>query len=132
MGKKSQGKDILVKLTQDLKQIYEGVFDEETIKKDLEMMGLKIKPLAGDLNLIDFQNKKFQETLWRLAKLDEFFSTKVKRLSKRDQQILFNIGIEIKQKLESRLKIIKYTQTNTDLPEYVEIEIFRENKKVKN
>lgn len=129
MKKKDKGS--LFSLTQDLKNILEVKPDKNQMIKEIEMMKLKIKPVFGNINAIDFKNEQFLETLWRLGKLDEFFSANLKKVNQKERTVLIEIGLQIKKKLESQLSLLE-VRSRSFFPQLIEMEIFRETPKKKN
>ncbi|MDH7476022.1 MAG: hypothetical protein QHH09_00945 [Microgenomates group bacterium] len=101
-----------------LKQMYE----------EIRMMNFKIKPLQGDISILDLNNRRFIETLWRLGKLDEFFYNKVKKLKKADQKILFNYFDSLHFKLQEKLNQLNFKQAKLkETSPVIEMEIIKEH-----
>ena len=58
--------------------------------QEVQMMNFKIKPVQGDVSIINFNNKQLIGVLWRLGKLDEFFHQEFNQLSPQQKKILID------------------------------------------
>jgi hypothetical protein len=48
--------------------------NEKDMYDEVRMMRFKVKPVHGDLSVLNINNHHFMEILWSLGKMDEFFS----------------------------------------------------------
>lgn len=95
--------------------------------EQVRMMRYKIRPLQGDISLLNFKDKKFIEILWNLGKLDEFFDKKKNVLNKRQKEIFFGFLDKIYDKLQHQLNHLdlKYSESD-EKHSIIEMEILRE------
>lgn len=105
----------------------------EQMYADVQMMQFKVRPLAGDIAGINFDNIIFIETLWSLGKLDEFFHQTVTSLSKTEKKVFYQLFDGLYKQYQSKLNKVNL---KTDLPDTssgaFEVEIFREKKSLDN
>ena len=47
--------------------------NEKDMYDEVRMMRFKVKPVHGDLSVLNINNHHFMEILWSLGKMDEFF-----------------------------------------------------------
>ncbi len=100
-----------------LKQMYE----------ELRMMRFRVRPMQGDVAMIDLENKELIETLWNLGKLDELYHREYPKLSSRGKNIFFRIFDNMHQKLQSNLNNVNLkAQTQHSKQSIFEMEIFKE------
>lgn len=96
---------------------------------EVRMMKFKIRPVSGDLLSIDLRNDKFIETLWNLGKLDEFYQSEFPKLSRKNQQVFFQIFENLYQKYRNDLNQVDIHQEKIGPnPQNLEVEIFKERK----
>jgi len=99
-------------------------FDE--MKEEVKMMRFKIKPLIGNVLSLDFNNKRFIETLWMLGKMDGYFKLYYSQLSKRDREIFLNFFATTYKKFQGRLSRVKLKKLSANLKNnFFEVEIFK-------
>jgi len=99
---------------------------------EVQMMHFKIRPLQGDVSLLNLSDTNLIEALWNLGKLDEFFRTQKDQLTQKQKQIFFqfleNLYDQFQDKLSNvRLKPIEEMQVSSS----VEMEIFKEESQKK-
>lgn len=70
---------------------------------EVRMMHFKIRPLGGNITMLDFHNPQFIEALWSLGKLDEFFRDEFKMVKKADQEVFFRLIDEMRQSFQKQL-----------------------------
>ncbi|NMB83971.1 hypothetical protein GYA28_01650 [Candidatus Roizmanbacteria bacterium] len=92
---------------------------------EIQMMKFKIRPVSGDISLVDIGNSQLIEALWGLGKLDDFFQKEFKRLSGKEKRIFFNIVSGVKEKLEQELNRVNFKQSMGP-SSIVEVEIFKD------
>ncbi len=100
---------------------------EQAMFDQVRMMRYKIRPLQGDVSMLDFKNKKFIEILWNLGKLDEFFNKRKNFLNKRQKEIFYSFFEGVYAKLQHQLNHLdlKFDQKD-DTSSIIEMEIVRE------
>ena len=95
--------------------------------EEVRMMKFKIKPLAGDISLLQFDNANLIETLWSLGKLDEMFQKEFKQLAKNEKEVFFRLFDELYLKFQDQLNKVKINPLKKpNFPQFVEMEIFKE------
>lgn len=128
---KSTKKTDVFNLISRLQKILTQKPSQEEMLKEVQMMKFKIRPVYGDLSLLDFKNLPLVEALWGLGKIEEFFYKEVKKIDGRDQQTFFRLINQIKNRLETQLNKISF-KTSVTVPQMVEMEIFKERPRKKN
>ena len=100
---------------------------EQAMFDQVRMTRYKIRPLQGDVSMLDFKNKKFIEILWNLGKLDEFFNKRKNFLNKRQKEIFYSFFEGVYAKLQHQLNHLdlKFDQKD-DTSSIIEMEIVRE------
>lgn len=126
MGKKKDI-DVLHVLAEFQKNILEKKPALDKMYDEVQMMHFKIRPLQGDVSLLNLSDTNLIEALWNLGKLDEFFRNQKDNLTQKQKQIFFqfleNLYDQFQEKLSNvRLKPIEEMQVTTS----VEMEIFKE------
>lgn len=132
---KSQKKtDVFDMITQFQRTLTEKKPSLSEMSKELSMMKYKIRPVVGDISILDFKNPEFIEALWSLGKLDEFYQRSTESISEEEQDLFGRLMDELrfefqdglnKANLKSHLPI-KTHQTA------FEIEIYKERVKKLN
>lgn len=97
---------------------------------DVRMMNFKIRPLYGDLSILNFKNSGFVETLWSLGKLDEFFNKQIKNVSEDQRTVFHRLFDDMYHNYHERLNTLhmKSEEINNIPGVGFELEIFREHK----
>jgi len=135
-SKKNRKKSDVFLLLKDFQKIIKNKPPVDKMVEEIMMMGLKIKPVLGDVSLLDFSNKKIVEVLWSLGKFDDFFQSYYDKLSKNELSILLEYFEHLKNKLMISLpKPILRTENLKDVKFGIfEIEVLRQkiNKKKLN
>lgn len=125
---KQKNSDIL-NLLQKFQQRIENQPTIEKMFEDVRMMSFKIRPLQGDVTLLNLKNEGFIEVLWKLGKLDEFFQKEFHKLKPNEKKVFFRFFDELHQKFQNQLnnihlKIDKLSYTQP----FFELEIFKEKR----
>ncbi len=125
--RKKKDVDVLHVLAEFQKNILEKKPSAEIMYDEVQMMHFKIRPVQGDVSLLNLSDINLIEALWNLGKLDEFFRTQKDQLTQKQKQIFFqfmeNMYEQFQDKLSNvRLKPIEEIETNSS----VEMEIFKE------
>jgi hypothetical protein len=104
----------------------------EKMYQEVQMMNFKIKPVQGDVSIINFNNKQLVGVLWRLGKLDEFFHQEFNELSPQQKKILINFFDSMHDKYQQQLNHLdlKVEKTTVNSPLF-EMEIFKEQLRTK-
>lgn len=123
-------KDVFNLITR-LQKILSRKPSQDQMLKEVQMMKFKIRPVLGDVSLLNFKNLQLIETLWGLGKLDDFFHKESKRVAGSDQKTFFQIMSQIRGKLETQLSRISFKKP-IEIPQTIEMEIFKERSSKKN
>ena len=95
--------------------------------QEIRMMQFKIKPLQGDISLLNLTNAHFIEILWSLGKLDEFFQGHYKKVTLRKRDLFLRLFDEIHGKFQDQLNALNLKPERIpDSSEMFEMEIFKE------
>lgn len=94
---------------------------------EVRMMKFQIRPLNGDVSMLNLKNHNLIEIIWRLGKLDEFFQSQFKHLSPGQKNVFFNMFDDLHEQFQEQLNTInlKKEYTKADIPP-IEMEIFKE------
>ena len=106
---------------------------DDEMYEEVRMMKFKIKPVVGDIALLDLQNHRFIEILWSLGKLDEFFQKYYSRVKKSEQDMFFKLLDNLYQKYQTDLNSLDLKQEIA--PKAIngfEMEIFKDKGKKTN
>jgi len=122
--------DIFNLLTQ-LEKILKQKPPQDEILKEVQMMKFKIRPVFGDISLLNFKDLQLIEALWGLGKIDDFFKKEISKISVREQETFFELLNQMREKLESQIKKINFRKPVTT-SQAIEMEIFKEYPRKKN
>lgn len=126
--KKKETVDLLLILADFQRNTLESKPSIDAMIDEVRMMHFKIRPLQGDVSLLDLREDKLIETLWNLGKLDEFYQKHNNRLTSSQKSIFFNFFEEIYGKFQSQLnKLNLRSKIETDAPSTIEMEIFKDD-----
>lgn len=126
--KKKEAVDLLLILADFQKNILGSKPSIEAMVDEVRMMHFKIRPLQGDVSLLNLREDKLIETLWNLGKLDEFYQKHNSRLTSSQKSIFFNFFEEIYGKFQTQLNKLNLRSTvETDVPSTIEMEIFKDD-----
>lgn len=125
--RKKREVDVLHVLAEFQKNILEKKPTLEKMYDEVQMMSFKIRPLQGDVSLLNLSDINLIEALWNLGKLDEFFRSQKDRLTQKQKRVFFqfmeNLYEQFQEKLSNvKLKPIEEMQSQSS----VEMEIFKE------
>jgi len=99
--------------------------------KEVQMMKFKIRPVLGDISLLNFKNIQLIEALWGLGKLDDFFKIEYRKVGSADQKTFIKIVDQIRGRLENQLGAVSFKKP-VNIPQAIEMEIFKEYPRKKN
>ncbi len=119
--------DMLEEIVNFQNELLKNKPTDQIMFEQVRMMRYKIRPLQGDISILDFKNKKFIEILWNLGKLDEFFNKRKNFLNNRQKEIFYSFFEGIYARLQHQLNHLdlKFDQ-NDDSSSIIEMEIVRE------
>ena len=130
---KKNSKDV-VEILSNLKKALGVRPPLEKMYEEIRMMRFKIKPISGDIFLIQLKNQRLIETLWSLGKLDDVFQKEYKMLDSEQKETFFRLFDNLYQQFQDQLnKINIKPEVRSTLPQVLEMEIFKDmstNKKM--
>ncbi len=126
--KKKETVDLLSILADFQKNILNSKLSIDTMMDEVRMMHFKIRPIQGDVSLLNLREDKLIETLWNLGKLDEFYQKHNDRLTSGQKSIFFNFFDEIYHKFQNQLNRLNLRSSGqADIPSTIEMEIFKDD-----
>lgn len=132
--KKKKSVDLLLILADFQKNILGSRPTIETMKDEVRMMHFKIRPVQGDVSLLNFGEHKLIETLWNLGKLDEFYQKHNDRLTPLQKSVFFKFFDELYHKFQNQLNRLnlRASSQHTEIPSTIEMEIFKDDSSKRN
>ncbi len=125
--KKSKNVDVL-KLLGKFQNIITHKPDSQKMLEEVQMMNFKVRPLQGDISILNLKDKQLIEALWSLGKLDEFFKREYQNISAKSRPLAFKIFQDLSQKFQERLNGINIDQEKPlKQPSVLEMEIIKES-----
>lgn len=119
--------DLLEEIVNFQEELLKNKPTDQIMFEQVRMMRYKIRPLQGDISILDLKNKKFIEILWNLGKLDEFFNKRKNFLNKRQREIFYSFFEGIYAKLQHQLNHLDLKFDQNDVSSsIIEMEIVRE------
>jgi len=120
--------DLLLTLADFQKNILEKRPSVEKMFEEVRMMHFKIRPLQGDVSVLNLKETQLIETLWNLGKLDEFFRKHQGRFSSDQKEVFFRFFDELHDRFQSQLnKVNLRSMKELDFSSTIEMEIFKED-----
>lgn len=118
----------LLRSLQNFKRILENKPSIPKMVKEVQMMNFKVRPLQGDIAVLNLKNQQLLETLWSLGKLEEFFHKEVVQVPADQKELFFTMFDSLQYKLERELNTLslkneRIAKTSTML----EMEIIKES-----
>ena len=104
----------------------QNMFDE------VRMMKFRIRPVHGDISILNLKDTQFIELLWSLGKLDEFYQTNVDKISPKQRNTFYRLFDEMQQKFQDELNTLNLKQETPDPSAGFEMEIYKEKAKKNN
>jgi len=102
----------------------------EQMLADVCMMRFKVRPLQGDISVLNISNHTLVETLWRLGKMDAFVELHGNGISKKNMKTFYHYFDSLHKHLQERLnnvQLIERKKTHQpQQPSILEMEIFKE------
>lgn len=123
---KKNNRDI-VEIFGNLKKTLGAKPSFEKMYAEIRMMRFKIKPISGDISLLQLKNQRLIEALWSLGKLDEVFQREYKYLAEDQKEAFFRLFDNLYEQFQHQLnKINIKPEVKSNLPQVLEMEIFKE------
>ncbi len=98
---------------------------------DVRMMKFKIRPLQGDISLLNLNDTMLIEMLWNLGKLEEFYRNQNKKLTLNQKEIFFRFFDNMYGKFQDQLNKINLRTKTGRISSTIEMEIFKEESSYK-
>lgn len=125
--KKKNNSDVLEMMSTFKTKVLEHKPSSKQMYDEVRMMRFKIRPVQGDISMLNLQNTHFIEVLWSLGKLDEFFQKNIDSLPADQRTMFFRLFDEVYKKFQQELNKISLKQESAvDNPNVFEMEIFKE------
>jgi conjugal transfer/entry exclusion protein len=115
-----------------IKQIMVEVENElptqDNMRKEVQMMGFKIRQITGDMSSLSRLDSNVIESLWKIGKIDEIISSNFDKLDEVDQDRLLDylhaIETKTEQRLQQSIKTKKTTKTSKK-EKILKLEVFK-------
>src|SRR3989344_679001 len=99
----------------------------EKMYEEIRMMRFKIRPISGDISLLQLKNHQLIETLWGLGKLDEVFQNEYEKLGSDQKEVFFRLFDNLYLQYEDQLNKININkEIKPKLSQVFEMEIFKD------
>lgn len=121
--------DVFEMLTQFQTNVLNKKPSQQQMYDEVRLMRFKIRPLNGEITMLDLNNANFIEMLWGLGKLDEFYQGHVEKLPTDQKQVFFRIFDEIYQKFQQELNKVSLRREENSQTATFEMEIFKDRTK---
>lgn len=122
-----KGKGNILRLLEEFQRVITPKPSTEQMYEEIRMMKFKIRPLQGDITLLNLNDSQLIEALWNLGKLDDFFHKEYKKVPQREKQYFLDIFQNLSQKLQSNLNALRLKKEKLqDRQAILEMEIFKE------
>ncbi len=94
---------------------------------DVRMMKFKIRPLQGDVSLLNLNDSTLIEMLWNLGKLEEFYSQQSRGLNFNQREIFLRFFDNMYGQFQDQLNKINLRSKTEKASSTIEMEIFKED-----
>lgn len=94
---------------------------------EVRMMKFRIRPLQGDISLINLHDHRLIEALWSLGKLDDFFQRSIKNIPIDQKELFLRAFESLQQKFQQQLNKITFQPERSTDSAILEMEIFRQH-----
>lgn len=74
--------------------------------EDVQMMNFKVRPLQGDIAVLNLKNQQLLEVLWSLGKLEELFHKEVSQVPADQKESFFTMFDNLQHKFERELNTL--------------------------
>jgi len=129
--KTKKNQDIIDRLANLQKQIMHERPPLEKMRTEVQMMHFKIRPIQGNIALLNLNNSQLIEILWNLGKLEEFYNHEVRQISRSKRPAFFQLFDRIYGQLQNRLNRLNLKQEKSIKGNgMLELEIFKEKPRV--
>lgn len=131
--RKKSNTDVLETISKFQRNILEKKPSNDIMYQEVRMMKFKLKPVLGDISILNLENNNFIEVLWSLGKIDEFFQKQVDTLADDQRDIFYKMLDEIYEKYQDQLNTIDLKKESISQSAVgFEMEIFKERSSKSN
>ena len=101
---------------------------------EVRLMNFKIRPVTGNISIVNFRNSDLIDALWSLGKLDEFYRNEIKNIAMKDQEAFMRLVNEIRWNYQDQLNRVRLIHSDPSQEEFpaFEAEIFKETSLIEN
>lgn len=100
---------------------------QQKMYEEIRMMRFKIRPISGDVSILQIKNHQLIETLWGLGKLDEVFQKEYDKLGRDQKEVFFRLFDNLYHQYQEQLNRININnEVKTQLSQTLEMEIFKD------
>ncbi|MBP7967819.1 hypothetical protein KAZ66_06145, partial [Candidatus Woesebacteria bacterium] len=79
----------------------------EQMVYEVRLMNFKIRPVTGNISIVNFRNTDLIDALWSLGKLDEFYRQEVKNIAVKDQEAFMRLVNEMRWNYQDQLNRVR-------------------------
>lgn len=120
-------KDVFKLFVDFQKKIAEEKPTEQIMYAELQMMNFRVRPLQGDVSILNLKDRELLAVLWQLGKLDEFFQTQYTQLSLPQRKTFFHLFDNLHQKYQEQLNTLNLKSSQEmNITSTIEMEIYKE------
>jgi hypothetical protein len=101
----------------------------DTMKIEIRMNALKIRPYAGDVFHLNMSNTQFIDALWSILKLEEYVLKTEKKLPRKEVMTFYQLMGQYREKLQEQINRVDMRLPHIKkqgIENPVTIEIFRD------
>ncbi|MEO6509308.1 MAG: hypothetical protein ABIO02_05115 [Patescibacteria group bacterium] len=125
--RKKSNTDVIEIVSRFQKNILENRPPDDQMYQEVRMMKFKIKPVLGDISILNLRNNNLIEILWSLGKIDEFFQNQSENLNDGEKEIFYKLLDDIYERYQDQLNMIDLKKENIPSSSSgFEMEIFKE------
>ena len=88
--RKKSNTDVIEIVSKFQKNILENKPSDDQMYQDVRMMKFKVKPVLGDISILNLKNNTLIEILWSLGKIDEFFQNQSDKLDDTEREVFYS------------------------------------------
>lgn len=106
MSKKgrSKGSNVVNLIKKIMIEIEQARPTKEEMLQDLKLMNLKVRPIVGDIFMLNSGEHGLLETLWRIGKIEEIFMVAADTLGENERGTLFKYLESVESQSQRKIK----------------------------
>ena len=125
--RKKSNTDVIEIVSKFQKNILENKPSDDQMYQDVRMMKFKVKPVLGDISILNLKNNTLIEILWSLGKIDEFFQNQSDKLDDTEREVFYKLLDTIYENYQDRLNTVDLKKESmSQSATGFEMEIFKE------